>query len=88
MYKNIWKFFVHKNIHIFSEQKAKMSAKNERERTKKKISARQVWTYTDLAWNNSVSTTLMLEYTATSQFILAHTDLSWNTVNPEKPADL
>ena len=30
----------------------------------------------------------MLEYTATSQFILAHTDLSWNTVNPEKSADL
>ena len=25
----------------------------------------------------------MPEYTATSQFILAHTDLSWNTVNPE-----
>ena len=43
MYKNIWNFFGHKNIHIFSEQKAKMSAKNEREQTQKKMSARQVW---------------------------------------------
>ena len=25
----------------------------------------------------------MPEYTATSQFIPAHTDLSWNTVNPD-----
>ena len=25
----------------------------------------------------------MLEYTTTRQFIPAHTDLSWNTVNPE-----
>ena len=30
----------------------------------------------------------MLEYAATSQFIPAHTDLSWNTVNLEKSADL
>ena len=30
----------------------------------------------------------MPEYTDTSQFIPAHTDLSWNTVNPEKSADL
>ena len=30
----------------------------------------------------------MPEYTATSQFIPAHTDLSWNTVNPEKSANL
>ena len=30
----------------------------------------------------------MLEYTATSQLIPAHTDLSWDTVNPEKSADL
>ena len=30
----------------------------------------------------------MPEYTATSQFIPAHTDLSWNIVNPEKSADL
>ena len=29
----------------------------------------------------------MPEYTATSQFILAHTDLSWNTVNLKKSAD-
>ena len=30
----------------------------------------------------------MLEYTVTSQFIPPHTALSWNTVNPEKSADL
>ena len=30
----------------------------------------------------------MLEYTATSEFIPAHTVLSLNTVNPEKSADL
>ena len=30
----------------------------------------------------------MPEYTVTSQFIPAHTDLSWNTVNLEKSADL
>ena len=36
MYKNILNLFGHKNIHIFSEQKAKMSAKNERERAQKK----------------------------------------------------
>ena len=30
----------------------------------------------------------MQEYTVTSQFILAHTDLSWDTVNPEESADL
>ena len=30
----------------------------------------------------------MPEYAATNQFIPAHTDLSWNTVNPEKSADL
>ena len=30
----------------------------------------------------------MPEYTVTSQFILVHTDLSWNTINPEKSADL
>ena len=30
----------------------------------------------------------MPEYTATRQFSLAHTDFSWNTVNPEKSADL
>ena len=30
----------------------------------------------------------MPEYTATSQFFPEHTDLSWNTVNPEKSADL
>ena len=29
----------------------------------------------------------MPEYTATNQFIPAHTDLSWNTVNPEMSAD-
>ena len=36
MYKNIWNFFGHKNINIFSERKAKMSTKNEREQTQKK----------------------------------------------------
>ena len=30
----------------------------------------------------------MPEYTVTSQFIPEHTDLSWNTVNLEKLADL
>ena len=33
MYTNIWIFFCHENIHTFSEQKAKMSAKNYREQT-------------------------------------------------------
>ena len=30
----------------------------------------------------------MPEYTATNQLIQAHADLSWDTVNPEKSADL
>ena len=46
-------------------------------------------TYTDSAQNKSACTNwLMPEYTVTSQFIPAHTDLSWNTVNLEKSADL
>ena len=36
IHKNIGNILGHKNIDIFSEQEAKMSAKNEREQTQKK----------------------------------------------------
>ena len=81
MHKNMRNFFGHKNMHIFSEQEALMSTKNEREQ-EKKISALQVCKWLVISETSSKATrpswrgsTMGREFTPT--LCISSTLVSW-----------